>query len=110
VAIGGAGAPSYDTPGSVAAAGTNQATATPLAPPNSFVNVTTVAAGAGVVLATGVAGGRTLVRNSGANALLLYPNSGGVINSQTANAPIYVQPNATAFLEAQNATQWFTVP
>jgi hypothetical protein len=109
VALGGAGV-AYDTIGSLAAAGSNQATAAPLAPANSFTNITAVAAGAGVILPSGIAGGRVLARNGGANACLCYPGLGGVINNLSANAPIYLQPNSTVFFEAQNATQWFTVP
>jgi hypothetical protein len=96
--------------GSIAAAGTTQATATQLT--GTFNIVTTVAAGTGVGLVKGRAGGHCIVRNSGANPLLVYPRIGdaAAINAQAVNTAITVQVNSTAYFVAQSLTQWFTVP
>jgi hypothetical protein len=94
----------------VSAAGTTQATATTL---TAAINeVTTVAAGAGCALPAATIGGHCYVRNSGANALTLYPlnASNAIINALAANAPIIVPVDTTAHLVAVAATQWFTVP
>ena len=74
--------------------------------------IATVAAGAGVALPTGATGGHCLVRNSGANPLLQYPqiSNAQVINAQAAGAPVTIMPNTTAYFEYQSQTQVFTVP
>lgn len=72
----------------IAAAGTTQGTATAITTANSIV--TTVAAGAGVILpgATVVgAGDRLHVANHGANTLAVYPPSGGKFGVSAANVP-----------------------
>lgn len=76
-----------DTGTSLSAAGTTQGTATELV--NADNEVTTVASGAGVVLASlGSAGDTQTVFNAGANPLNVYPPSGKSINSLTANLPM----------------------
>jgi hypothetical protein len=94
--------------GGITAAGTNQATATVLT--GQFNVVTTVAAGTGVTLPAATIGAHCLVRNSGANALLVYPAGTAAINAQAASAPTTVAVNSTAYFEAQTALLWFTVP
>jgi hypothetical protein len=96
--------------GGISAAGTTQATATQLT--GTFNIVTTAAAGTGVGLIKGRAGGHCIVRNSGANPLLIYPRNGdsAAINAQAINTAITVQVNSTAYFVAQSLTQWFSVP
>lgn len=81
----------------VTAAGTTLATATLLTTPNSAV--TTVAAGSGVRLPatpTVSANDRLHVANHGANALAVYPPSGGRLSSNTANVPLILAPKKCA--------------
>ena len=72
----------------VAAAGSTQATATPLNA--KFNNVSTVAASTGVSLPAGaVFGDEVLVRNAGANALSVYPATAtGTIGGGSAGAAV----------------------
>lgn len=65
------------------ATGSTQGTA--LALPADVNNVTTVAASTGVVLPAMNPGDEIVVRNGGANALLLYPPVGGAINALSTN-------------------------
>ncbi len=93
--------------GAVSAAGTVQSNATVL---TSQINVvSTVASGAGVQLPNVVAGVRVTIMNTSANALLVYPPTSEIINSQAANAA-YSQP-AGARLDyiSTSATQWYTL-
>jgi hypothetical protein len=92
----------------VSAAGATQGTATALV--SNINNVTVVAAGAnGVRLPTAVAGMRILVRNSdAADALNIYPATGGAINALAANAAFSLAAGLTIELVATTATQWFT--
>lgn len=66
------------------ALGTTQANALLL--PGDINRFTTVAAGTGTVLPPMNPGDSVEVINKGANALLVYPPAGGVINSLGANA------------------------
>lgn len=76
---------------SIAAAGTNQGTATALA---SFINiVTSVSSGTGVILNAGTT---TIVLHRGASALAVYPPSGGQIESLSTNAAMTLQPGQDA--------------
>jgi hypothetical protein len=72
--------------------------------------VTTCPVGGAVTLQAATAGAHSIVRNSGANSLLVYPAASAFINAQTINTAISVLPNSTAYFEAMSATQWFTVP
>lgn len=78
----------------VSAAGTTQGTGTALT--SDYNNVTTVGASAGVVLPTAVAAGRrVVVKNNGANALAVYPPSGGALDALAANAAVTIPVGAT---------------
>lgn len=72
----------------ITAAGSTQATATPLV--SNLNVVTTVAASTGVTLPAGVAPGEAvLVKNAGANALSVYPaTASGVIAGGSAGAAV----------------------
>lgn len=79
------------------AAGTTQATALPLTSAHNIVGTTAV--GTGVILASNLGiTDKVYVKNEGANALLVYPPSGGTINGGSANAAVSVAAAAGAWL------------
>ena len=92
---------------SITAAGTNQGTATALTKEINIVS--TVPSGNGVVLPTAVAGMVLTITNTSANSLLVYPASGGTINSLAANAALTQVAAATLQFIAPTTTQWYTV-
>jgi hypothetical protein len=94
---------------------TRNITATAIAPwaalPSAFNEVTTVAAvGNGCALPAATVGQICKVRNSGANALAVYPAATAAINALAVGASITVPVDTTAYFEAVAATQWYTVP
>ena len=89
----------------VAAAGTTQATATPIV--SSLSNVTTVGAGSGVILPAGSGAARMVVFNNQAtNALLVYPPLGGTIGAGAANAGFSVPANKAVWLVTADGVFW----
>lgn len=97
-----------DTATSVSAAGTAQGTATELTAADS--EVTSVAAGAGVVLSSKLApGDEQSVFNAGANALKIYPPSGFKINSLAANSPMSLATNTGCIFKCVSTTRVFGV-
>ena len=97
-----------DTQASISAAGTTQGTATELGAAVS--EVTTVAAGAGVVLSASLAAGdEQAVFNAGANAVKVYPPSGFKINALATNAPMLLATNTGVLFECVSATRVFGV-
>jgi hypothetical protein len=91
----------------VSAAGTAQGNATVIA---SEINVvSTVASGAGVALPTAVAGVRVTLINTAANTLLVYPASGGAINSLATNAGYSLPAGGRLEYVAVSTTQWYTL-
>lgn len=91
------------------ATGTTQADALALtiASNHHFV---TVASGTGALLpAVFQAGDSINVFNAGANALLVYPNSGAAIGSGAANAALSVGANKAAKFVCLSATLWGAV-
>ena len=91
----------------ITAAGSTQGTATALT--TGFNVVSTVAASTGVVFPTAVAGMRILVINLGANALSVYPASGGAINSIATNGAYSLAVGARLEFIATSTTQWYTL-
>ena len=90
------------------AAGTPQATATTLAASDN--DVTTVGAGAGVILSSvAVPGDTQYVFNSGANALTVYPPSGMKINALATNAGILLATNTACVFKFVSTTRVFGV-
>jgi hypothetical protein len=69
--------------------------------------ISTVASGTGVVLP---ALDLIIVTNQGANTLLIYPPSGGVINEQSVNTSIPVPPNTSAMFMEMAALTYVSVP
>jgi len=93
---------------SVAAAGTNQATAAALA---EGINVVSAADGTkGVILPTAVAGMVIIVKNTAAGALNIYPATGGAINAVAANGAYSITNLTSSLLVASSTTQWYSVP
>lgn len=92
----------------ITAAGTTQATAQAI---YADVNIVTVAAASsGVLLPADRAVGDTVeVTNLGANALAVYPPTGGNIGTGAANAAFSVPVSKTARFRLVSATQWTQV-
>ena len=91
----------------ISANGSTQGTATVLT--KEFNQVSTVSSGQGVVLPTGVVGMAITIINSSANSLLVYPASGGAINSLSANASYSHPATGTLQYITLTGTQWYTV-
>lgn len=86
------------------ATGTTQGTALLLAA--DYNEVSTVAAGSGVVMPATSSGASITVWNRGANALKVYPPSGGAINGLSANAPFVIMAGYSNTFEATSSTQF----
>jgi len=94
------------TTASVTAAGATQGTATALT--TSYNVITTAAAGTGVILPTPLLNGWAIsIVNRGANAVNVYPNTGGSINGGVANAPFVLTAGNAVILENSSTTAWF---
>ena len=93
---------------SISAAGTTQGTATELT--NADNELTTVAAGAGVVLSASLAAGDSqTVFNAGANAVKVYPPSGMRINALATNAAMTLATNTGCIFHCVSTTRVFGV-
>lgn len=88
-----------DVADSLTATGASQATALRLSAANNIV--TTVAASTGVQLPAMSAGDSVEVTNLGANALLVYPLTGGLIQTGAANAGFSVAAGKSAIFTAR---------
>lgn len=91
----------------VTAAGTVQGNATVLT--TTLNNVTTVAAGTGVILPTTAAGLRIVVRNGGANTLKVYPTGTTTINAGGAGVAFSLAVGGVLEFIAMSSTTWYTV-
>jgi hypothetical protein len=91
----------------ISAAGSSQGTGTALT--KEFNTVSTVSSGEGVRLPTAVAGMAIVITNTSANSVLVYPASGGVINTQATNVAFTQGPGSTLQFVAMSTTQWYTV-
>ena len=92
----------------VSAAGTTQGTATELV--NADNEITTAAAGSGVVLSASLASGDSqTVFNAGANAVKVYPPSGMKINALAANAAMTLAVNTGCIYKCVSTTRVFGV-
>ena len=97
-----------DVAASVSAAGTTQGTATELTAADN--ELTTVAAGSGVVLSADLASGDSqTVFNAGANAVKVYPPSGMRINALATNAAMTLATNTGCFFKCVSTTRVFGV-
>ena len=97
-----------DTATAVSAAGTTQGTATELTAADN--EITTVGAGAGVILSSKLApGDEQSVFNAGANAVKVYPPTGFKINALTANAAMTLATNTGCIFKCISTTRVFGV-
>lgn len=97
-----------DTATAVSAAGTTQGTATELTAADS--EVTTVGAGAGVVLSSKLApGDEQSVFNAGANPLKVYPPTGFKINALAANTAMTLAVNTACIFKCVSTTRVYGV-
>lgn len=94
-----------DTATGLTATGTGQSDAYALT--YAYNSFSTVAAGTGALLyGNAISGDSQLVYNGGANALLVYPESGGNINSLAANAAFSVAAGATHIFWRDGSAHW----
>lgn len=91
----------------ISAAGTTQGTATAIT--KDLNGVSTVGAGAGVILPAAVAGLELIVVNTGANALLVYPATGAAIDANATNAAFSLAIGARILFMALSTTQWYSL-
>jgi hypothetical protein len=70
---------------------------------------TTVNSGIAATLPTGTAGRLITVVNRGANALTLFPASGGQIDSLGTNTSLSIPTNTTYSVQASTSTQWYSI-
>ena len=97
-----------DVQTAISAAGTTQGTATELSATDN--EVSTVSAGAGVVLSSKLAAGdEQTVFNAGANALKVYPPSGMKINALAANVAMTLSTNTGVYFKCVSTTRVFGV-
>lgn len=96
-----------DSASAISAAGTTQGTATAIT--TNIVDVTTVAAGTGVILPDPVTGRRIVIRNSGVNDLKIYPGVGDQINSLGTNVAFTEGTLTTLEFVGFNTNQWYTL-
>lgn len=87
----------------IAAAGTNQAAATPI---TAIVNI--ISSGTGGVLLPTLSGGMVYIINSTGSTISVYPPSGGAINWSSTNTPIQVSNQSTIQFVAVNTT-WYSL-
>lgn len=91
----------------VAAAGTNQATATKLV--NSINVVTSVAASSGVILLKTDIGDTQEITNFGTNVLTVYPDSGSRLQGLATNTGMFLGLNTTCLCRRVTATRWTVI-
>jgi len=91
-----------DVANNLTAAGSTQGTALKLSAINNIV--TTTAASTGVQLPSMGTGDAVQVANLGANALLVYPVTGGTVQGGAANAGFSVAAGKTAIFTARDAS------
>jgi hypothetical protein len=92
------------------AAGSNQATALPLAGRgDSLQEITTVGSSTGVLLPPIILPMRVEIVNQGAHTLSIYPQPGGTLDDGTANAAETLASGDAVIYEASSLTNWYTV-
>ena len=100
----GANAGSTGTKTGAVGAGTTQATAYVITAPST--QFSTVAAGSGAILGVIPIGKSIFIANDGANALLVYPQSGGQIGTAVANASVSIAAGTSATFRRLSITLW----
>lgn len=91
----------------ISAAGTGQGTATALTATTSIV--TTVGAGSGVALPLCGRSDWLIVANFGANALMVYPRSGGKLNNNATNVGAMLPPSRVAMFQCRNTIDFLVI-
>ena len=95
----------FSSASSVAAAGTNQGTATQLYADNNFITSGT----GGVVLPAATTGREVSVTNNTGAAINVYPQSTHTIESGSAGVPTVLPNLATISLMAKSGNNWWTI-
>lgn len=90
----------------LSAAGATQATATAITADMSVFG--TVASGTGAILPGTNGASRYVVRNGGANALLVYAPVGGTMNG-TSNGSVSVATSTNAMFVSTDGTNWYSL-
>lgn len=88
----------------VSAAGTTQGTATTLTASNSYIS--TAAANSGVILNSDEISSEFDIFNGGANAVKIYPPTGGNINQLSANTATTLPQYSAVKIKRWSSTQW----
>jgi len=91
----------------ITALGTNQGNATVIAGTPTAINVTTVAAGTGILLFPSWTGAEIAINNLGANALLIYPNGTETIDSGGAGVALSAAINTVTVLFCFTQGKWY---
>jgi len=91
----------------IAAAGTTQATATPLAGNYALVEILTCASGAGVLLPIPRPPASVTIFNGSANACLIYPRPGASINNGSVNAAYSLPAGVSIEFRAPALNNWY---
>ena len=89
----------------IAAAGSNQSTATAITTDNVFVTSGT----GGVVLPSALQGREISVTNDTVSAIYVYPATGQTIENSSTNIPVLVPAYATLGLIAKSNSNWWTI-
>jgi hypothetical protein len=89
----------------IAAAGSNQGTATAITADNTYISSGT----GGVVLPTAVVGREISITNNTASAINVYPASGASIENSSVNIPTSLPAYATLGLAAKSTTNWWSI-
>jgi len=89
------------------AAGSTQATALSLGTADLAI-FATVAASTGAILTSGSGGAKIIVRNGGANALLVYPPVGGYMNGAL-NTGLSVATTKNAMFISNDGINWYSI-
>ena len=87
----------------IAAAGTNQGSATLISADNTYIGSGT----GGVILPAAVLGREISITNSTSSPINLYPASGNSLENLTANAPVVVPGYATVSVVAKSGSNWW---
>jgi hypothetical protein len=94
--------------GGIAAAGSNQGTATALSKDINPVTSSTVNSADGVSLPA-FGGMQMIVLNLSAANIKVYPSTGGQIDSLGTNVPYVLGPDARLMFVSISATQWYSM-
>lgn len=89
----------------VVAAGSTQGTATPVS--GDITVVATVAASTGVIIPPAENGAEMLIFNAGANALSVYPATGGAISGGATNAAFSLPAGKSVCLFGVDGVNWY---